>query len=176
MSLLRFNEFNHLSTWKRCSYDKANDIYMLENEERTINFDEVKTRYLNHLGKSEECASSVDALGEDGNGFVYLVEFKNGQISKEEIRKKVTDSLLIYGDVTNSGIRKTRENVVFILVYNPEEINLSPVEERAIHLARLGKTGCPKYDLDKLQSFCVSNAYMMTAKYFEKKMIPRFAM
>ena len=49
---------------------------MVNSDGNIIDFDRVKRDYLNNLQKSEECAKSVDALGEDRDSHVYMIEFK----------------------------------------------------------------------------------------------------
>lgn len=92
------------STLKDTSKDTSdlNNIkYMTDSCIEVVNFDTVKTVYLNDIGLSEECASSVDALIEQEN-VVYFIEFKNGKLKssvKRDIKDKVRDSLLFYDDI-----------------------------------------------------------------------------
>ena len=171
MGLRQHTEFKFLDSWKNCSRDSAHERSMIDSDAQIINFDKVKTDYLNSLGYSEEYAHSVDALGEDEKGHIYLIEFKNGDIKTSEIREKLTDSLLIYCDITRTSISDTRQGTDFVLVYNPEHLILKPTEKRALHLAKLGKNPCPLYDLGKYAGFLVSNAYMMSENEFSENMI-----
>lgn len=170
--LAKYKDLFHLSTWTECSFDRESRESMIENTRQVINFDAVKTNYLNALHKSEECAASVDALGEDKEGHLYFVEFKNGQIDKENIRNKVTESLLIFNAIAGGQIADTRTQAEFVLVYNSEKISIPPLKEAAIHKARLGKVPCPLYGLDKYYGVYFAKAYMMSAKRFEEKVLP----
>ena len=60
-----------LSTLMETSFDDSNNEYMSLSEADAFDFDQVKTTYLNSLGKSEECAKSVDALIEDDSSFAF---------------------------------------------------------------------------------------------------------
>lgn len=171
MDISRYHELKYYSSWLKCSYDCASDESMLMSEERIIDFDRVKTNYLNNLGKSEECAASVDALGVDDQGIIYFIEFKNGIIDKNNIRDKVTESILIFHDITHTTCKDTRNNSEFILVYNPEKNQYRPQQKRAMNLARLGKTSCELNGLDRFSGVWVKNAYMMTARTFSEKMV-----
>lgn len=170
MSLLMHSELKKVSTWKKCSWDESHGTSMVNSDGKIIDFDRVKTDYLNSLQQSEECAKSVDALGEDKDNHVYMVEFKNGDFNEAEIREKLTESVMIYGDISHSTLKMMRDNLTFILVYNPEYKKFKSVEQKAIYQARIGKEPCPIYGLDKYAGFCCSKAYMMTGTEFEEKM------
>lgn len=173
MDLSKYRDFKYYSSWSECSKDDEHNEIMINSEVQVVDFDLVKRKYLNALGKSEECAASVDVLAEDENGDVYMIEFKNGEIDADNIRKKVTESLLIYTDITHKTIKDTRENLSFILVYNPDRKHFEPQRERAIHLARMGKGLCKEYGLDKYQGTYFLRAYMMTEAQFANKLLTK---
>lgn len=113
------------------SFDDSNNEYMSLSEADAFDFDQVKTTYLNSLGKPEECAKSVDALIEDDSSFAFI-EFKNCQITdriRKDIRLKLSDSLLIYNDITGTDLSYSREHGEFIIVYS-EAKNPSSAEYR----------------------------------------------
>ena len=170
MEALDFPEFRQYSTWEKCSCDSSSNESMVRSSGRIINFDSVKTRFLASLERSDTCAASVDALGTDHDGTIYFIEFKNGAIETNNIRNKVTESLLIYHEITHTSSRDTRKNAEFVLVYNPERVRLNAVQRKSIHMARLGHKSCPLYDLDKFHGVWVRRAYMMTAQEFAEKM------
>ena len=117
---------NHVSTLKETSLD-TNDgqrKYMTQSSRDSINFDEVKEEYVSGLRLSSNPKSS-DALFDDGSGSIIFVEFKNGYMDSKkqfDVRKKVYDSLLIFTDITSTGISNMRNTANFILVYN-ESVN-----------------------------------------------------
>ncbi|MCI8338983.1 MAG: hypothetical protein HFH62_09955 [Lachnospiraceae bacterium] len=117
----------NMTTLKETSADKrdaASCAYMTESDIPAVDFDLVKKKYVEKLGLSVVPMSN-DALFHHGEEKVVFVEFKNGYIGKKEqfnIRKKIYDSVLIYSDITKSGISSMREDVDYVLVYN-EDIN-----------------------------------------------------
>lgn len=102
--------------------DPSNLLYMTESEITAVDFDTVKTKYVNQLGLSEETAASVDAMV-CGAETITFIEFKNGNMKNEKrrVKDKLRDSLLIFCDITKKNISYTRQNVDFILVYNIEK-------------------------------------------------------
>ena len=117
----------NMTTLKETSADKrdaASCAYMTESDIPAVDFDLVKKKYVEKLGLSVVPMSN-DALFHHEEEKVVFVEFKNGHIGKKEqfnIRKKIYDSVLIYSDITKSGISNMREEVEYVLVYN-EDIN-----------------------------------------------------
>lgn len=95
--------------------------YMTKSDLIVYDFDMVKTRYSNGLEVSEQ-PKSVDALSSSVDGDIYLIEFKNGDLSSRkkglEIRQKIYDSLIILYDLLDINPAQSRSKVVFILVYN----------------------------------------------------------
>lgn len=117
----------HMFTLKEASKDDGdseNIKYMTMSEYRVIDFDRVKNVYvarcINAPESKEDTISSVDALFQC-SGIVQFIEFKNGEIKphvKHNIKHKISDSLLLFTDITDLQIKNTREMADFILVYN----------------------------------------------------------
>ena len=63
---------------------------------------------------------------------------------------------------------------ISFLIYNPEKHHYNSIQERAMHLARIGKAPCPFNGLDKFQGVWVRNAYMITADAFINKMLEKY--
>ena len=59
--------------------------YMTKSDLIVYDFDMVKTRYSNGLEVSEQ-PKSVDALSSSVDGDIYLIEFKNGDLSSRKKR------------------------------------------------------------------------------------------
>ena len=113
---------DHLSNLKETSIDKRDGTpqYMTLSTREAVNFDGVKEEYVKPLGVSE-IPKSNDALFDDGKGFLVFVEFKNGYMDHRKqfaVRKKVYDSVLIFTDITSTGISFMRDHMKYILVYN----------------------------------------------------------
>ena len=160
-----------------CSYDSEHDEKMCTSDLQVINFDNVKTAYLNDLGYSEEKAKSVDAIAYGVDNTLYLIEFKNGNIKyeKEYIPIKIRDSILIICDICKCSIADTRKDIVFVLVYNEERSNLPWETKRMLGAAILSGRPIHYLGLDKAEGFVVKKAIMLTAKQFEDRIIPKLS-
>ena len=108
------------ATLKDCSYDKTNGVYLTDSNIVVLNFDEIKREYTQRLHVSEGGLCSVDALFQIRNT-LFFIEFKNRPFSKslsKEVKKKISDSVLLYLDMTDGRLTTFRENSEFILVYS----------------------------------------------------------
>ena len=113
---------NHLSTLKETSIDNRDGTlqYMTLSTREVINFDGVKEEYIKSL-RINEAPKSNDALFDDGKDCLVFVEFKNGYMDRRKqfaVQKKVYDSMLIFTDITSTGISFMRDHMKYILVYN----------------------------------------------------------
>ena len=167
----------HRGLLDECSYDSEHDEKMCASDLQVINFDNVKTAYLNDRGFSEEKAKSVDVIACGEENTVYLVEFKNGNIKheKENIPIKIRDSVLIICDICKCSITDTRKDIVFVLVYNEERSNLSWETKRMIGMSVLSGKPIHYLGLDKAEGFIVKRALMLTAKQFEERILPKLS-
>lgn len=113
----------HISTLQKTSIDTDNGKDMTNSQYPVVNFDEVKDEYIDKNSlKLKDIPSSIDAILCKGNK-IFFIEFKNGRLDANDvycIRKKIYDTLLIYGDITGKTIEYTRKFIDFILVYNAE--------------------------------------------------------
>ena len=99
--------------------DRA-DYYMAASMLEVVNFDSVKSKYVEKLAVPET-PTSVDAFYVASDGNMYLIEFKSGGLAKRkivEVKLKIFDSLLLLTDILQCNISETREQLNFILVYN----------------------------------------------------------
>ena len=171
-----YHEINiHQATLRKCSYDAAHNEYMTLSELPVINFDDVKTDYLNHRGYTEEKAHSVDAIVNGPDQLLYMIEFKNGDIKKERksIQLKVRDSILLICDICKRSISYTRKEVVFVLVYNEERSHLDWETKRMLRFVNCSGHSIPFMDLDKIEGFIVRKVHMLTVKQFEERLLPK---
>lgn len=176
---MRYTDYHtikiHKNALRVCSYDAAHDESMTTSELQVINFDAVKTDYMNHLNYSEEKARSVDVLANGLDHLTYLIEFKNGDVKREkwEIQLKIRDSILMLCDICHCNINKTRENVVFVLVYNEEKVKLDWETKRLMSMTSLSGKPLNFLDLDKADGFLVKRALMLNQDQFEKWILPK---
>lgn len=175
INLDEYNLFNDSkATLKETSADtrdNATTEYMVYSEMEVINFDVVKTKYMNSLSASEECAKSCDALAQINNDIIFI-EFKNGSMKtkKKNVRDKIRDSLLIFGDITGKTLSYTRKNLVFVLVYNPEQ---NPPEKPSLNriidnINQRAATETIRFELGKLKGVYFRDIHTYTPEEFER--------
>lgn len=178
MDLRNYHEFQQAKrSLKETSMDdsqkKTNGkvYYLSEDERMVVDFDQVKTNYLNRLILSEEYAASVDALFQEKQEDIFFVEFKNGEFDNAEIAKKAKDSLLIFSDITKTNLSYLREEANFVLVINNEkEEKLSWQAKLAVAKANRGNIDFTMYGLNRLRTYCFKTVRLLSASQFEKKM------
>lgn len=179
---------DNMTTLKETSADQrdaASCAYMTESDMTAVDFDLVKKKYVEELGLSVVPMSN-DALFHHGKEKVVFVEFKNGHIGKKEqfnIRKKIYDSVLIYSDITKSGISSMREEVEYVLVYN-EDINTGDFGQLekgadfiqdsisfnsfAKNVSALAKERYVGFGVGMFENYCFKRVHTYTEEEFEK--------
>lgn len=173
--MIDLNDKDFKSTLKELSLDNSNkdDIkYMTESELQAINFDLVKRKYANNLGLSEEKAHSVDAIVIiKKQNLDCFIEFKNGKIdgkTKRNIRDKIRDSLLIYGDIALKNVSYTRKNTIFVLVYNEEKNGRGKsLDKFTSHLMNKAQTEEKRFGLEKFENLYFKEVHTYTEKQFD---------
>lgn len=166
----------------RCNCDSLQKIskddsggkiqYMTNCQVQMVDFDKVKTAYMNKNHMTEESAKSVDALYQSGEN-VYMIEFKNGDFSPSEIKEKCLDSVLIFNSITGKQLEYDRKYLKFILVYNPEAKKMSSKEKKEYHLALRAKSDYRPFNLKHLYNFIFSDVILLDKNEFEEKFIAK---
>lgn len=169
--LLRDNKTSLQETSKDNS--DGTDRFMTYDTHKVVNFDAVKTAYLNRLHVSEEHAASVDAVLSTREGMIYFIEFKNGKLSneKQNINKKIRDSVMILCAIMDKQIVFTRKKLRFILVYNDANNDFDWKKRRLYAMAGRRKTSTPLLELDRLEGFCYDRLEAFTAEEFNDKVV-----
>lgn len=132
IELNSYPEFQNQCTLKETSKnvsEKENVSYMTESMLEVIDFDMVKQKYASRL-RLPDAPASNDALFQH-QGVLYFIEFKDGNMKSEiyKVARKIYESLLLFCDITGKTISFTRENMMYILVYN-KECSQKYIEER----------------------------------------------
>lgn len=126
-----FSDFSHTS------YDDNDGKIFIDSNDKCIDFDKVKEYYFKkHNTKYQKIHerknhgekyiymreySSNDAV-KIFNDMDYFIQFKNQNKPKiNKIYSKIKDSLLIYMDIFDENLSYARENLGYILVYNPNK-------------------------------------------------------
>lgn len=84
----------HICSMKKASKDTTNKTPMSESTLEVVDFDKIPNEYARGRGW-KGVPNSNDALYIDINGRWFFIEFKNGLIKKEEIYRKIYDSLIM---------------------------------------------------------------------------------
>ncbi len=174
-----FNE--NKASLKETSMDDSDPSavsYMTESSLEVINFDQVKRRYTNALGLSENNAASVDAVIPFSQHIAF-VEFKNGKVNNRNVKDKLRDSLLLFLDITGKTAAYARNHLDFILVYNLEKNPLPNQYTKGIlqespsriaiaeHFSRKADTEFILFDLERYQKLYFRKVHTYSKERFE---------
>lgn len=136
--------------------NKFPHVYMTEHAQKVISMDAVMDGYLIKRGMHKGDAKSVDALYMLSSGKLCMVEFKNGEFTPAEIIEKALSSVLMFNEITETNISFTRENMVFVLVYNQEVKHVNYRQLYAEQRSHRQKERISLFKLDHLNHFCFS--------------------
>ena len=144
---------NTLITLREASYDRTNNAYLTNLSYLVYDFDKIKEQYVKEISQAlTTCTISFrsnDALYIKNNTLIFI-EFKNGNIAshlkKEEVRSKISESLLILTDILDAQLHEIRKDCYYILVYNRQNNPIfetqrnTPINQIGTYLARLSNT------------------------------------
>lgn len=136
-----------ICTLKKSSMDTTNKNPMCESKLKVVNFDRIPKEYARGRGWSG-IPKSNDALYIDVQGKWFFIEFKNGTIHKDEIYRKLYDSLIIlieYGKIQQAPARNQTYGYF---------MNLANQEERL-------------FDIDKFEKYLFKETHTYTQNQFE---------
>lgn len=168
----------HRSTLKITSLDISQDRNesMSDNVSLPVyNYDGVVQEYSAREHISKHCSN--DALYIDENRITFI-EFKNGGINKEQLKKKVYDSVLVLFDSDMGlewcrpdfigNISFSRKNIDFILVWENSARNPKDAAQKGIHhhLNRMGQFG-----LSRLKRYIYKNLQIMSKAEFQHRFV-----
>ena len=171
-----------LKTLKECSFDIDNNVFLTNSPHPAYNYDDIKTKYASNIPCKNDCLSSVDSLLEI-DGKLLWIEFKNKNITKSEtisIKRKASESLLIFIDVTKFDLKQVHDNSEFILVFNKNknpallkrEQNKKIVDYQGFNtitdnLAKLSGDHYIHFGLDSLELAHFKRVYTLSSSEFE---------
>lgn len=107
----------YYTTLQQTSYDRTNEKYLCQSQEKVINFDE----YTQANAQKSKCSAkkSFDALYFHHKDFVYCVEFKNqkySDIDSDDIREKFTNGIFELGQVFKAANVAITNYIFYIFV------------------------------------------------------------
>lgn len=117
------------------SFDTENGVSLISSKEKCIDFDILTELYFKKYNLSNEVIKkekykgfnfskakqykSNDAIW-SCNGINYFIEFKNmSDLGSKDLKTKIKESMLVYLDIVDERISIAKENLGYILVYNP---------------------------------------------------------
>ena len=176
----RFNLEGCTCTLREASWDSTNQRFLSDSNNVVINFDKVKERYCKNLTNRTESMASVDAIFVS-NGRIYFVEFKSNVSKHEKIRikRKVSDSILLFLDVVEDRLSRFRNQAEFILVYGnntdkivvSKEVDYAPdypgFDQFQSAMGDLAKKPIIKYDMQPLQGVHFATVHTLNETEFK---------
>ncbi|MEI0566928.1 hypothetical protein, partial [Brachyspira pulli] len=106
-----------LSKVKKSDFEEYITTYMTDAENKVINADKLIKKY-NSKYNFKVKVSSVDAIYKFTNGNIYLIEFKSGSVSKEDVYKKAYDTYIALLELKLiKNINDSKRRAVYIMVY-----------------------------------------------------------
>lgn len=168
----------HRSTLKKTSLDMSQNRNESMSDDVSIpvyNYDEVVQEYSVREHISKPCSN--DALYIDETRITFI-EFKNGGIDRNQLKKKVYDSLLVLFDSDMGlewcrpdfigNISFSRKNIDFILVWEDPACNPKCAAQKRLHhhLNRLGELG-----LARLKRYIYKNVQIMSKAEFQHRFV-----
>lgn len=164
-----------ICTLKTASRDDTKREYMCDSSLQVINFDRVPNEYSKGKGW-RGVPKSNDALYIDSSGKWYFIEFKNGAVKKDNIYRKLYDSLvMIYEMGLIPDFNFSRNNINYILVYNGEKQNR--VQESASRTAtynyiyRLSQREEKLFGIEDFEGYLFCETHTYTKELFKEKFI-----
>ncbi|WP_270556604.1 hypothetical protein [Dorea amylophila] len=165
----------HICTIKKASKDNSNNICMCKSDIKVIDFDKIPKNYARGKGW-RGFPKSNDALYIDVQGKWYFIEFKNGTVEKDDIYRKIYDSLIMlmeWGIIQDFNY--VRENVSYILVYSEEKygkIQWSPARKQNYnYIMNLAGQEERLFGIEKFESYLFKETHTYTQDLFENNFI-----
>lgn len=163
---------NHISTLKRASCDETNGVYMTESALKVVRLDKVPKEYARGKGWSG-IPQTNDALYISDTGKWYFIEFKNGEVKKAEIYRKLYDSLImLLEEKIIPDYDFVRKAASYILVYNSDKYPVIPASEsRDInysYFSGLAQSETRLFEVEKFEKYLFQQTHTYTKEQFER--------
>lgn len=165
----------HICTLKKSSMDTTNKIPMCESNLKVVNFDKIPNEYARGRGWSG-VPKSNDALYIDVQKQWFFIEFKNGEIHKDEIYRKLYDSIIMlieWGIIPDFDF--VRKNINYILVYNEgkmEKVQQSLARDQNYgYFMSLAKQEKRLFDIDMFENYLFNETHTYTQSLFEDNFV-----
>lgn len=162
------------------SKDSEHKTSMSNSSLKVIDFDKIPKKYAKQA-MIRTVPKSNDALYITKENKWIFIEFKNGEVKKEEIYRKLYDSLIMLEELAIKDWNFFRNHATYILVYNEDvycqrNAKLQKSKNRDAlyqHIRNRANTVRNLYEIRKLEGFLFENAWTYNeeqfAKFFEKR-------
>ena len=162
----------YICTLKRASMDTTNQKPMCESYLKVVNFDRIPNVYARGKGWSG-VPKSNDALYVDTRGKWFFIEFKNGTVEKDDIYRKLYDSLIILMEwKIIPDVNFVRENINYILVYNEGKYGKAQKsaarEQNYNYFMKLAQQEERLFEIDKFEKYLFNKTHTYTKRQFEE--------
>ncbi|MBR3602494.1 MAG: hypothetical protein IKL49_09280 [Lachnospiraceae bacterium] len=165
----------YICTLKKASMDTTNKEPMCESSIKVVDFDKIPNEFARGKGW-RGVPKSNDALYIDIKGIWHFIEFKNGNVYKDEVVRKIYDSIIMlveWGIIPDYEF--VRKNINYILVYNEgkhEKIQKSLSREQTYgYFMELAAEEEKLFEVDKLEGYLFNETHTYTQSLFEKHFI-----
>lgn len=165
----------HICTLKKSSMDTTNKIPMCESILKVVNFDKIPNEYARGRGWSS-VPKSNDALYIDVQKQWFFIEFKNGEIHKDEIYRKLYDSIIMLielGIIPDFDF--VRKNINYVLVYNEGKMEKGQQslarDQNYGYFMSLAKQEKRLFDIDKFEKYLFNETHTYTQNLFEDNFV-----
>lgn len=165
----------HICELRETSRDSTNAEFMCTSQIEAVNFDKIPCEYVCDKGWSNTPKSN-DALYIDVQQKWHFIEFKNGRVQKDDIYRKLYDSLIM---LMECGIIEDfafiRENIDYILVYNADKYGKdqkAPARDQTYgYFMGLAEQEERLFDVDKFEQYLFRRTHTYTKAQFEEKFV-----
>lgn len=165
----------YICTLKKASTDTSNKEPMCESLIKVVNFDKIPNKYSRGRGWSG-VPKSNDALYIDIQGQWFFIEFKNGEVHKDDIYRKLYDSLIMlmeWGIIPDFDF--IRENINYILVFNEgqyKKVQQSSSRDQTYgYIMNLAQQEKRLFDIDKFEKYLFKETHTYTKREFDDNFV-----
>lgn len=167
---------NHICTLKKASLDNSKNENMCESLLEVIDFDKIPNVYSRGKGW-RAVPKSNDALYVSTDGKWHFIEFKNGDVKKHEIYRKLYDSLIMLVELNViPDLDFSRNNFIYILVYNSDKYPLKAEESSSrdsvySYFMNLAQEEERLFEVDKFEKYLFHETHTYTVEQFGDKFV-----
>lgn len=165
----------HICTLRKTSKDDTVQEYMSGSRIKVVHYDKISHEYCK-IKKIPMKPCSCDALYITPQNDWYFIEFKNGNVQKDNVIRKIYDSIWMLLEMNIiQDFKFPREHICYILVYRSDKYGKAEKsadrEKNYDYLFRLAKQEKKLFELYKLENYLVKEAHTYTKEQFEENFI-----